>query len=61
MKLSPEDFKKKLDTVYKYFDKLEKKATGTYNPREQSTGTANEAQAPASKPGSSRDNPIKLD
>lgn len=61
MKLSPEDFKIKLNTVYKYFDKLEKKATGTYNPREQSNATANEAQTPAAKPGSSRDNPIKLD
>lgn len=35
MKLSPDEFKKKLNTVYAYFDKLEKKATGTYNPREE--------------------------
>ena len=60
-KLSPADFNKKLNTVYNYFDKLEKKATGTYNPREQSNATANEAQTSTAKPGSSRDNPIKLD
>ena len=61
-KLSPAEFNKKLDTVYKYFDKLEKKATGTYNPREDIAAPPSGTTAtPASKPGSSRDNPIKLD
>lgn len=31
--LSPEDFNAKLDEVTKYFDKLEKKATGTLQPK----------------------------
>lgn len=32
-KLSPEKFNEKLDTINKYFTKLEQKANGTYNPR----------------------------
>jgi len=39
-KLSPEKFNEKLDTINKYFNKLEQKANGTYNPRETGdTGT----------------------
>lgn len=35
-KLSPEDFNKKLETINRFFLKLEQKAQGTYNPREPS-------------------------
>ena len=37
-KLSPEKFNEKLDTINNYFNKLEQKASGTYNPRASAEG-----------------------
>jgi len=47
MKLSPEKFNEKLDTINKYFIKLDQKARGTYNPSETGTGAPT---APATTP-----------
>jgi hypothetical protein len=38
-KLSPEKFNEKLDTINKYFNKLEQKSNGTYNPRDTGSST----------------------
>jgi hypothetical protein len=52
-KLSPEKFNAKLDTINKYFNKLEQKANGTYDPRAT-------AESGAAVGGQNSEDPLNL-